>query len=413
MEENLDLRPYFEALVHYWYIIVIGIVLGAVIGLGIKLALPKSYEATALVAVTVPRQFVLESLTQDDVAPQLTSVEEGPLFLKVYPELATSDDVLQRLLDSLNEKGLEIETITALQRQLKAEPGADPTLVRLRVKDVNPQRAALIANSWADVYVPWVNQVYGNQGETQVQFFNDQLISAETELATNEERLIEFQSQNLTNTIRNTLSIYNQLQADYLAEQQKLNLLAEDVAILQKQLRNQSGNSDSVLAHQLTALGLQLQAYNTKVEMPLNIQIDETAMLTGVNVAGQLAFLDSLSDVVTSRKIQIEAELTDIEPQILALQQQLEEAKVENARLERSRNEAQEAYTALVRKVAEERITAQDTGSGVRLASQAGIPMEPVSISGLLLTVVGAAVGFFLSLFIVFALELWPREDHS
>ena len=52
MEEEIDLRPYIEALISKWYWIVGAAVVAGVVAFIVTSMLPPSYEATALVAVT-------------------------------------------------------------------------------------------------------------------------------------------------------------------------------------------------------------------------------------------------------------------------------------------------------------------------------------------------------------------------
>ncbi|NCF68576.1 MAG: lipopolysaccharide biosynthesis protein, partial [Chloroflexi bacterium] len=54
MEEEIDLRPYVEALLRNWKWIIGAGILAALIALGFSFLMPSTYEATALVAVSEP-----------------------------------------------------------------------------------------------------------------------------------------------------------------------------------------------------------------------------------------------------------------------------------------------------------------------------------------------------------------------
>ncbi|MCZ7671650.1 MAG: Wzz/FepE/Etk N-terminal domain-containing protein [Chloroflexi bacterium] len=54
MEEEIDLKPYIEALITKWYWIMGAAILAGVVAFIVSSALPPKYQATALVAVTQP-----------------------------------------------------------------------------------------------------------------------------------------------------------------------------------------------------------------------------------------------------------------------------------------------------------------------------------------------------------------------
>src|SRR5690606_33023908 len=129
--------------------------------------------------------------------------------------------------------------------------------------------------------------------------------------------------------------------------------------------------------HQLTALNLQLRTFNVQTNAPLQLQVEGTMDLTGENRADQVAFLGGLIDTIAAHAEQIETDLAALEPQLLSLQQQQQEAETQQNRLTRAYTKAEETYTALARNVESERLSAEDTTAGVRLASNSAVPEEP------------------------------------
>ncbi|MFN2193253.1 MAG: Wzz/FepE/Etk N-terminal domain-containing protein, partial [Candidatus Promineifilaceae bacterium] len=53
-DQEIDLRPYIEAVLNKWYWVVGAGVVFALIGVGIGLLRTQTFEATALVAITEP-----------------------------------------------------------------------------------------------------------------------------------------------------------------------------------------------------------------------------------------------------------------------------------------------------------------------------------------------------------------------
>ena len=93
-EQEIYLRPYLTGLWNkrYW-LIGLGL-LGVMLGLAISYLVAPTYEATALVASTLPRERIeFDSRIQ-------TIADSQPL--QAYPELALSDTVLVELLDHIS-----------------------------------------------------------------------------------------------------------------------------------------------------------------------------------------------------------------------------------------------------------------------------------------------------------------------
>lgn len=408
MEEEIDLRPYLEALLRNWMWIVGTAVLAALLAFGLSSLVPSTYEATALIAVTEPRER-LQFDSRIETVP-----DNNPL--KAYPELATSDDILQALLAQIAPTTDDIKTLAALRGRVEAKSGSDLSLIRLSARHSNPAKVSEITNAWAEIFVARANKIYSGQGEEQIRFFESQLEQARLELETAEQSLVDFQARNRLTLVSNQLDFYSQTQADYLASQRAVTVLRQDVQRLYDQLIAQSDSRSTTFADQLTLLLLQIKAFDSRFStnaaaaestIPLQLQINGTESLTGAGRSEQLAFLTSLIRTLEEKAAQVETELAELEPQILALQGQRQEVEIETDRLIRDRDLAQETYIALARKVDQERITSQDNTSGVLLASRAAVPVQPVSPRRLLNTAAAGALGLLISFSTVLVMVWW------
>lgn len=402
MEEEIDLRPYIEAVIKHWYWIVGAAILAGVIAFIISSFLPPSYETSALVAV-IPSNNVVQFDERFREA-----AENQPL--RAFPQLAMSDQVMRDLL--LTSVTEDITSVEDLRKQLEANAGDDDSILQLTAVSNNPQQAAALANNWAEVFVDWANDVYGKQSGEQVRFFEEQLIEAENELAEAEEALIEFQAVNRTQVLSNTLASNNQEQAVLLTSQSLASNLLQDVQYLRNQLATQPDTQPVTLADQLTALSLQLQTFNADAALPLELQVDIATSFTTDSRVEQLIMLDSLMTTLELQVDQTDNKLAELEPRILNLQQQFQEAETEYGRLLRNRLVAEETYNALARKVEEERITSADTTSGVRLASHANVPMKPAGTSRLLITLAAVFVGAIIGTILIFLMQ-WLKHNRA
>jgi uncharacterized protein involved in exopolysaccharide biosynthesis len=402
VEQEIDLRPYVTAVLDRWYWILGFGLLGALLGLGVSLIMDPTYEATALVAVTVPRERV-----EFDARIQ-TVIDSQPL--EAYPELARSDELLVALRDQLPDSALSLKE---LRDMTSASPGSDPSLINLTVEHNDPEFAAEVANLWATLFVQWANQIYGYQGDEQLVFFETQLEEAQTTLAAAEDALISFQARNRLAILENQLSAVQQTQADYLAKQRQTDLILQDISGLLSQ--EQGGTAD---IDQLASVLLQVRALGgvpVGAEMggsPWQLQLNVDG-LSSAAPADQRAIILDLQDILLTQSDQINERLAALEPQILTVQEQVEAATVEEGRLTRDFEVAVETYTTLARTVDEKRITSQDTTSGVKLASRTAVPDEPSAPNVLLNAIIAGVAGVVLATLAVIGLSWWRTEQQT
>jgi uncharacterized protein involved in exopolysaccharide biosynthesis len=402
LEEEFDIRPYVEALLRNWKWIIGAGILAALIALGFSFLMPSTYEATALVAVSEPRQVV-----QFD--PRIRTADDSQPF-KAYPELATSDELLASLLDEIASIAPDVITLADVKSLLSAEAGSDPSLLHLSVKYGDPQVAADVANKWAELFVVRANEVFGGQGGEQLSYFEDQLSAAKQKMQQAEEKLIGFQARNRSMILDNELTALQQTQADQLARERQIALLLQDAEGLLKQLNGASNSDDPSAADQLAAVLLQLRAYggvpstDSSTSWQLQVNVDQ------ISAAGrqeQITFLSDLQDALAAQTIQIDTHLAELEPQILRLQQEKQEADIREGRLSGELALAGETHIALANKVEEEKITSQNTGSGVRLASRSAVPEWASGPRKLLIITVGGFIGMFIAILVILVFTWW------
>lgn len=407
MEEEIDLRPYIEAVTRNWLWIIGAAVLMAIVAVAITFLRPPSYKATALVAVTAPRQVI-----QFD--PRITSAEEDLPF-DAYPDLATSDELLVSLLAEISSSAPDLSKLQDLRHILTAEAGSDPSLLNLSAEHGDPEVAAAIANRWAELFVVKANAVFGAQGGDQLQFFENQLDSSFSELELSEEALIDFQAGNRSYILENELLALQQTQADQLAKRRQILLVAQDAAILLQQLSNTGSDGDLSSADQLAAVLLQLRAFSgvpaAEVSVPWQLQVNMDQISTA-SVPEQVKFLASWQELFSEQTAEIDARLMELEPQIFEIQKEKQQADVEEARLTRNYEIAESTYTALANKVQEEQITSQDQNSGVRLASRSAVPSSPESSGRWIIMIIGAVFGGLIAIIWIVA-RTWRRANKA
>jgi succinoglycan biosynthesis transport protein ExoP len=430
MGDEIDLRQYVGVLIRRWKWIVGLALAAAVAALVVSFLIPPTYEATALVAVTEPR-YVMRFDERFETVNRIQTVYQA------YPELATSDDLLQDLLTRLDPLPQGVETAQHLREMSEARPGMDPSMVRLAVRSGDSEEAARVANVWAGLFVTRANAIYGSHSEEQVRFFESQLERAQLELEAVEQALVAFQARYQGAVLEAQLASAQQDLRDYLVEQREIERAVRNARALKANVADQPVDRLVSPGDDLTALLLQIQAFNVQTSRPVQpvqresqdaklevrpsegglsvwLQISDATLLSSERTAGELAvFLDGLVATLEAREEEIAAQVVSLEPQILTLQQQLQEVQTEKDQLLRAQEVAQETYVTLAYKVEETRIAADDTSGEVRLASRASVPERPASPRKMLNTVVAGTLGLMLGVSGAFAVEWWRGDEEQ
>jgi len=405
MEEEIDLRAYIEVLFRNWMWIVGLTVLAAVVAFVYSSLQAPTYEASTVVLVTEPRY-------QMQFDPRFKTDEGAPRD-NAFPTLATSDDVLQDVDEAYTPSpaaGLEQWNLATLQRMVQASSDGDPNLIILKVRSRSPADAASIANTWADILVGSGNELYGG-GQKDLVFFQEQLASAEQTLNEAEAALIEFQARNQSSIIETQLASLRQTQADYLSNQRTIALITEDIQSLRAQLADQPPDQNASMADNLTALLLQIKAFNVQTTVPIQLQIQGGEALSDKSTAEQIAFLDDLVNTLQDQSTEITSRLTELEPQILAAQQKLQQAQVEQDRLSRASDLARETYLTMARKLDEAQISSRESNGILRVGSYAAVPTQPIGPRRLFNTAIAGMLGLMIGVLAVFAVEFWRQPE--
>jgi len=401
MDQEIDLREYIAVLLKYKYWIIGLAVVAAVAAAGVSLMLPRTYEATALVAITRPQY----EMQFDERIPSVSGNVQPPY--KAYPLLATSDEVLSALITDLGQEGTaEERTVQGLRRKLEAQSGSDQSIVRLSVKNGSPERASSIANQWAERFVQTANDFYA-QSSSELDFFEKQQAEAQVALDQAEQALIDLQARSRAAILGTQLAQAHEVLTDTLQSAYSLETTIEDARTLRGYLQAQESSAPASPSDELAALLIEIGALGSSSKAQLYLPVEQD--LGDKTVGDQIRSLDALIRALEERLAQTQAQAQALEPEILALQKARQEAQTELDRLSRAQVLAYEAFESLARKASEARVAAQDTTGDVRLASRATPPSDPVSPRKTLNTAVAGALGLLVGIVAALAIEYWRK----
>lgn len=402
MEKELDLTIYIDAILQNWYWIVGTAILASILTFVIFSLSPTTYSATATIVV-------LKSGNVIELDNRLREIQDTQAFSSL-PQLAKSNDILKELLVQFNSS--EINSISDLDDVLEVESEDNGSIILLTSTLENPTEAARLTNLWAVLFVDWSNNVFRNTSEEQVKFFEEQRTIAQENLLDSEQKLIKYQGTNQIEIFSNTLVSYNQAQSNYLAEKNQTKNLIQSTISLRDLVASQANNSPVSFADQLAILVIQLQLLDVEIDPSLQYQLDSNSTITTNSRNEQLEQIDSILEILHDKIAQIDSELLALNPDILELQEKIQVAETEYNRLLLNKQVAEETFTALSRKVAEERIAYADTAGGIQLASQAILPEQADSKNKILNGLIAGIISGFLATIIVIIHTWWKQSTY-
>lgn len=420
MEDDLELRRYIRALLRRWWLFLLLAGVAGAAGYSYASLRTATYQATTLLAVSRPLFTLnLDEVNQNSVVP-----------VRLYGELALSDEVVQTLYAQLQAAGLAPATPALLRVRLAANAATDTGLLRLTATSTTGAGAVQTANLWAEIILAQSVALYGPDSPQMVSY-QAQLEAARTHLAEVDLARAEYQSQNDVASLEAALGSLKAQLAAALDRQTRYALLADDARSLLARLEAQDGAAPASTADEATLLLLAAQASNTGLPgpsssagsvqagsgtsidviqqspAPLQIQISIAGGVSSQTVNGLAAAVESFIADLATRTAAAGAEVEALAPQILELQEALAVAVSKAETYGTAVSLALSQYTSLAAMVDQAAIAAQDAAGLVRVASPATLPTLSGSSRRLTTAAVAAVVGLVLAVVIIVALEWW------
>lgn len=401
MEDEIDLQKYILLLIKNWaWIASISLVFALGAFLASKFVLAPTYEAKALVLI-VPSRY---SLTFDPKFQTESSSEL--LYFRPTAQLAESDTTMQALRDAwIAQGGAPETTIESLEGITEVELDIASNSMKLLVRTDNAQDSTDLVNLWATILVQKANALFGEDlegGDTlQAQFIQ---IEADREAA--QQALVAYEAQNQLGLLTTELNVKQTTYSQLLTEQVKLTQILQDLASLQTQLSGLPSSQPLPSEIELTALLLQLKAYNLDTSLP-QLQWTPSTSETPRTASALKTALEQLRTVMEQKALELAQQLAPLQAEILQIQGQLADLQATSEKLRQNYQVASDTYLTLDRKMKETQISNEVSGSIVKLGSRAKVPTEPIGPRSLLNTLIAGVAGFLLSVFGIFARDFW------
>ncbi len=456
MEEEIDLRPYIRAIFRAWYWIVGAAVVAALAAYGVSRLLPETYEAEAIVAIVRERtdvSFNTSIDTQNDVlgSRDISSRREALLAL------VASNDLAEQVLAEMSDKlAPENRNTAALLKMVDASNTGD--LIVIQVSHEDPQLAAEIANTWAQIYESYVNNLYASGTYAQ-----PEILSAQTQVAKEAYREAQadyeaFIGNNPIDLLQNEIrakdalltsyltattmiqagpiqfqaNVRQNLLANYYADLGNIEIWRADAETLREQVQTDPGSTAADISNTLALIALRSRIFGGSGETTI-LQLD---LVSAPADPVQVEDVDAILEVLETRRVETEnnietlsisfasvesaefvidennpisQQVTELDADLLQLRAKLAALLAQQQEVAQARDLAWETYHALSRKEQEVSIAAGSTGTEVRLASNSVVPDEPAGTNGLLMAIVALVMGGMMGVFGVTAVYWWQE----
>jgi uncharacterized protein involved in exopolysaccharide biosynthesis len=435
----------------WFWLIPLGAVISGALAALLSFVWSPTYESEALLLITKLRPEItldprFATVTEENLVN--LSIQEDQVRRQTLVGLVDSADLMQQVIDRLGDTLRPHErSVAALSSMVEAR--TEGNLIALLAKASDPERAAAIANAWADVYQETVNRLYsatspsGAQVQAQLQAaevtydasaqaVEDFIrVSKENELA----RLIGQKKQILDDLQKSHLGAARTRTDDLLARLAKIDQLVLDARSLRQKLAGSPAAGPLTAGEQVAMLAVESGAYTDAEMLPLTLELgagwtaespltvqqasERLGRLVETLAAARASTqteLDSLvSTLLSGQEIlnngtqDTASYIADLQTAIDALEAELEQQQITRSDLVDARDVAQQNFLTLVRKADEVQILSQLTSVEVQKAAAARPPENPAFPQPLMTTALGVLAGGLAGLALAFVLELWPR----
>ena len=415
MNDEIDLRPIFQALMKVWKgIVAVVLVSGLLAGL-IKVSMTPPYEARATLLVT--NESVKVAPSTPIISEQASLNTLGDIQYDVVEDLMKSEILIKRLENKLAEKGLTIEDAL-----LEVDRKNNTTFI-LKAYGHSSADAEQLATLYAQEVISFIYESYGADGTLLSEI--EQLLSqvrerywkAQAELEqfieSGEVEATSQEVRRISNAIEGvraaTLNRYN----EYLSRMNQIDRLLREARLLRERL--EYGNPD--LSESIAALLFRVQSVSAGGGPTL--QLDSSVVNS---ISATVSDMDNLISSLEAEYSRLQHDVAELSvaqfdsfttvnleqlyKQLFAEQTRLEQLKQKQAGLTRERDTEYSLYEILSRRIDELKLEKLSRPITVRHLGTVADEKPSLVSKAALFAGLGSLVGLIVSVFSVVARTL-------
>jgi succinoglycan biosynthesis transport protein ExoP len=421
MEEEVSLYDLFEVLSRrkklMWGIFLLVFALG-ILYAGYMRYSSKDYEAVATIMVNpVSLTGIVQS---EDAYENLLNVTISyPQFTNdTYMTIATSIVIIEKLIGNLDPS--ENYTVQSLSKKLKAEYSEKTNLMKLTVKDKNPERAAEIANNWAIVFKEALNESIQDQFNKIIELVTIRVDADRKDLDRISQEIELIKEKNMDRiVIQKEMDKLTEQYLDYQKTLVDLDFIVKVQEVeIQKTKESLEKESQFIeikksILNEPIIMGYLLSTEGPIEPMSFSI-ISQELNQNYIELSRKLADLEIClaGDLKRKETLKESGIIEDLHKKILGKQTQLLKLEKELGTLEKQYEVYFNNYQTSFRKLDEIKTltSAWTEDTNVTLLSKAIPPPEPTrGTSAKLILAVAAVAGLFLAIFMAFFVEFLDK----
>lgn len=388
MIEEISLRELIEILIKRKKLIAIitatAILIAALFSFFI---LKPTYEAEMiLMASNVSENLTSGAINTGNLENMLDALSKYPtMSIETYRQQITTPEVMEKTIKDLNLEGEY--TIDSLADKIKLETIKDTNLIRIKMENTDPEKAAAIVNKVGENFTQVVSENIKERATSSSEYVKAQM---EKEKEYYEEALLE--QKELLSQPRGASELSLELNGklekitEYKNQLYDLNIRKSALEAAIKTSEATSSRGSSIILNRESG----------------NILIDDSTKLLKIELAEVQGAIDKINESIET--LQDEIEELQVELQEKKHQEDIVNQKVELAR---------QTYEAFMRKYEELRVTesAEIGESNITVISRAYPPTKPVGPRKALNLAIATTLGLMTGVFAAFFIEYWQATD--
>lgn len=403
--DEIDLRLIFGTLWKSRRLIVIATLAVAILTFSVSYwILPRSYESTAYVFIGAPVVDFVEAadFSGFKISPTLPDI-------KAVVKLAAAPGLLQSVIKDpsvIAALGDDEITLSDMTESMTVASDLGKDQISLQVTDTDPQRAALLANTWAEKVTETVNATYGLGAiaqalDSQVLQSQQEYLQAQTAL---EDALSKSQVNALGAQVESKNTELTQALGILIATQRVL----DDLEFFEQGLIGMAGETPLSLGDSLALTTLRQRSLTAGTQT-FTLQID-SASFDGVTVSKALESITQMRDGLQTQLTRLQSDQSRLEQEIPQLRKDLDKASNQLSQISLKRNRSLDLYGDLQEQ--QQRVaTVLKQSSKVATVSVGAVPPDKKSSPKVVINTVAAGMlGLMLSIFGVLVGD-WYRKD--
>lgn len=388
MIEEISLRELIEILIKRKKLIAIITAAAILIAALFRFFILKpTYEAEMiLMASNVSENLTSDAINTGNLENMLDALSKYPTMnIETYRQQITTPEVMEKTIKDLNLEGEY--TIDSLADKIKLETIKDTNLIRIKMENTDPEKAAAIVNRIGENFIKVVSDNIKERATSSSEYVKAQM---EKEKENYDEALLE--QKELLSQPRGASELSLELNGklekitEYKNQLYDLNIRKSALEAAIKTSEATSSRGSSIILNRESG----------------NILIDDSTKLLKIELAEVQGAIDKINESIETLQDEIEE-----------LQVELQEKKHQEDIVNQKVKLARQTYEAFMRKYEELRVTesAEIGESNITVISRAYPPTKPVGPRKALNLAIATTLGLMTGVFVAFFIEYWKATD--